>query len=79
MHSTFLRPCLPTAGKAVPATPTWLHEVKYDGHRLIVARDGDRVRLITRGEPRAIRTRNEGDDATALRLTEEDDDKCLRQ
>ena len=26
-----------------------LHEGKYDGYRLIVQRDGDRVRLITRG------------------------------
>jgi len=23
-------PCVPTSGKAVPATPTWLHEVKDD-------------------------------------------------
>jgi hypothetical protein len=24
-------PCLPTAGKVVPARPEWLHEIKYDG------------------------------------------------
>jgi len=48
MRNTF-SPCLLTSGKAVPATPDWLHEVKYDGYRLIVAREGDRVRLITRG------------------------------
>ena len=47
MRSTF-QPCLPTAGKVVPATHNWLHEVKYDGYRLIVTRDGDRVRLFTR-------------------------------
>ena len=29
--------------------PNWLHEVKYDGYRLRLERDGDRVRLITRG------------------------------
>ena len=34
---------------AVPDTPDWLHEVKYDGYRLRLERDGDRVRLITRG------------------------------
>jgi ATP-dependent DNA ligase len=45
MRSTYA-PCLPTSGKAVPSTPAWLHEVKYDG--LIVVRDGDRVRLFTR-------------------------------
>jgi len=33
----------------VPATPDWLHEVKYDGYRLRLERDGDRVRLITKG------------------------------
>lgn len=49
MRSTFLRPCLPTSGRVVPATPDWLHELKYDGYRLIVARDGGCVRLITRG------------------------------
>ena len=48
MRSTFLRPCLPTSGKAVPATDAWLHEVKYDGYRLIVARDANRVRLLSR-------------------------------
>src|SRR5215831_17460257 len=34
---------------AVPDHPVWLHEVKYDGYRLRLERDGDRVRLITRG------------------------------
>jgi len=29
--------------------PDWLREVKYDGYRLRVERDSDRVRLITRG------------------------------
>jgi hypothetical protein len=40
--------CIPTVGKAVPAGAGWFHEVKYDGYRLRVERDGDRVRLITR-------------------------------
>ncbi|WP_024340957.1 RNA ligase family protein [Bradyrhizobium japonicum] len=40
--------CLPTAAKAVPVGPDWLHEVKYDGYRLRVERAGDRVRLFTR-------------------------------
>jgi bifunctional non-homologous end joining protein LigD len=34
--------------KEVPAGPDWLHEVKYDGYRLRVERNGDRVRLISR-------------------------------
>jgi bifunctional non-homologous end joining protein LigD len=41
--------CIPTKSDAVPDTPDWLHEIKYDGYRLRVERDGDRVRLITRG------------------------------
>ncbi|MBR0875311.1 DNA ligase [Bradyrhizobium tropiciagri] len=41
--------CLPTMGKAVPAGPDWFHEIKYDGYRLRHERDGDRVRLITKG------------------------------
>ena len=41
--------CIPTNGKAVPAGAEWFHEIKFDGYRLRVERDGDRVRLITRG------------------------------
>jgi ATP-dependent DNA ligase len=41
--------CIPMMGKAVPAGPEWYHEIKFDGYRLRVERDGDRVRLITRG------------------------------
>jgi ATP-dependent DNA ligase len=41
--------CLPTLGKAVPAGPEWLHEIKYDGYRMFVVREDDRVRLITKG------------------------------
>src|SRR5215208_920688 len=42
-------PCIPTRGTKVPAGPDWLHEVKHDGYRLIVQRDGKRVRLLTNG------------------------------
>jgi hypothetical protein len=41
--------CLPTRGIKVPGGPEWLHEIKMDGYRLRVERNGDRVRLITRG------------------------------
>jgi bifunctional non-homologous end joining protein LigD len=41
--------CLPTTGKQVTAGNDWFHEIKYDGYRLRVERDGERVRLITRG------------------------------
>ena len=45
--SKFL-PFIPTRGTEVPVGPDWLHEVKYDGFRMIVQRDGDRLRLFTR-------------------------------
>jgi bifunctional non-homologous end joining protein LigD len=45
--SKFL-PCIPTRGTKVPAGGDWLHEVKHEGFRMIVQRDGDRVRLFTR-------------------------------
>jgi len=41
-------PCLPTRGIAVPAGPDWIHEIKHDGYRLTVHREGKRVRLFTR-------------------------------
>jgi ATP-dependent DNA ligase len=41
-------PAIPTRGTKVPSSPDWIHEVKHDGFRLIVHRDGDRVRLFTR-------------------------------
>src|SRR5215211_758913 len=41
-------PCIPTRGTFVPAGPDWLHEIKHDGYRLIVQREGGRVRLFTR-------------------------------
>jgi cold shock CspA family protein len=41
--------CLPTKSAVVPSSTDRLHEVKYDGYRLRLERDGGRVRLITRG------------------------------
>jgi bifunctional non-homologous end joining protein LigD len=40
---------LPTKADKVPTGADWLHEIKYDGYRLLVVRDRDRVRLISRG------------------------------
>jgi len=39
----------PTHATKVPAGPEWFHEIKHDGFRIRVERDGNRVRLITRG------------------------------
>jgi bifunctional non-homologous end joining protein LigD len=40
--------CKPKAATAVPAGPDWLHEVKYDGYRGRLERNGDAVRLSSR-------------------------------
>lgn len=37
--------CTPTAKKVVPSGPDWIHEVKYDGYRGRVIRDGDDVQV----------------------------------
>jgi len=42
------QPCIPTRGTGVPAGPDFFHEIKHDGFRLIVQREGKRVRLFTR-------------------------------
>jgi bifunctional non-homologous end joining protein LigD len=38
--------CLATAGKQVPTGPDWIHE--HDGYRMLVIRENDRVRLLSR-------------------------------
>jgi bifunctional non-homologous end joining protein LigD len=48
MRKSPYAPCIPTRGIKVPRHSDWVHEVKQDGVRLIVQRDGDRVRLFTR-------------------------------
>src|SRR6266446_10824733 len=48
MRNVAFEPCIPTRGTKVPAGPDWVHEIKHDGYRLIVQRDGNRVRLFTR-------------------------------
>lgn len=40
--------CLATAGKQVPSGPDWIHEVKHDGYRMLVIRESERVRLLSR-------------------------------
>jgi bifunctional non-homologous end joining protein LigD len=48
MPKVAFEPCIPTRGTKVPAGTDWLHEIKQDGYRLIVQREGKRVRLFTR-------------------------------
>jgi ATP-dependent DNA ligase len=44
----FIDPCIPTLAAKPPSGPGWVHEIKHDGYRLIVRRDGAAVRLFTR-------------------------------
>lgn len=48
MPRSSFAPCIPTRGSKVPDRPDWLHEVKHDGYRLMIQREGKRVRLWTR-------------------------------
>jgi hypothetical protein len=41
------QPCIPTRGTEVPSGPDWFHELKHDGYRLIVQREGKRVCTIS--------------------------------
>jgi ATP dependent DNA ligase domain len=44
----FIDPCIPSCAPKPPSGPGWVHEIKHDGYRLIVRRDGKTVRLFTR-------------------------------
>lgn len=47
--SGLIAPCQPTRVLQPPSGPNWIHEIKHDGYRLMVRRDGERVRCLTRG------------------------------
>ncbi|WP_309144814.1 hypothetical protein [Bradyrhizobium sp. CCGB12] len=38
--------CLATAAKQIG--PDWIHEVKHDGYRMLVIRENEQVRLLSR-------------------------------
>ncbi|WP_424579006.1 RNA ligase family protein [Bradyrhizobium sp. USDA 241] len=40
--------CRPAAKKVVPAGPDWIHEVKYDGYRGRVVREGKDVKVLSK-------------------------------
>ena len=44
----FIEPCQPSKAERPPSGSLWLHEIKHDGYRLMVRRDGSRVRCFTR-------------------------------
>jgi bifunctional non-homologous end joining protein LigD len=46
--AAFIEPCLPSITREPPSGPDWLHEIKYDGYRMMIRQDGRGVRLLTR-------------------------------
>src|SRR3954470_20594983 len=44
----FIQPCQPVLSETVPTAAGWIHELKHDGFRLMVLKDGDLVRLWSR-------------------------------
>lgn len=45
----FIEPCRPSTATRPPSGPLWVHEVKFDGYRLMVRREGSGVRCFTKG------------------------------
>jgi hypothetical protein len=41
-------PCLPTKAREPPCGDAWVHEIKYDGFRVIARKDGAGVKLYSR-------------------------------
>src|SRR5215470_5309506 len=46
----FVIPAQPVLASRPPSGADWVHEIKHDGYRLIVRRDGPTVRLYTRNK-----------------------------
>jgi ATP-dependent DNA ligase len=46
--SGFVEPCRPSDAPRPPSGPLWVHEIKHDGFRLLVRKEGSRVRCFTR-------------------------------
>jgi bifunctional non-homologous end joining protein LigD len=44
----FVIPAQPVKASKLPSGADWVHEIKHDGYRLIVRRDGPTVRLYSR-------------------------------
>jgi bifunctional non-homologous end joining protein LigD len=44
----FIAPCLPTRAPQPPFGAIWLHDIKWDGFRLIARKESKRVRLYSR-------------------------------
>jgi len=47
-RNSFIEPCLPTLAEEPPAGPGWVHEVKFDGYRLQLHKEGKDVVLLSK-------------------------------
>ena len=48
LPAAFITPCLPSKATQPPSGSDWAHEIKHDGYRLMLCRDGMRVRCFTK-------------------------------
>ncbi len=48
LPAAFIEPCLPSSAPTPPSGEVWLHEIKWDGFRVIARKDGARVKLYSR-------------------------------
>jgi bifunctional non-homologous end joining protein LigD len=48
LPAAFIAPCLPMKAQQPPSGAIWLHEIKWDGFRVIGRKIGKRVRLYSR-------------------------------
>jgi bifunctional non-homologous end joining protein LigD len=49
VSAKFVRPCMPITGKTIPKGERWLHEIKLDGYRFEIVKNGRSVRHYSRG------------------------------
>lgn len=45
---TSIEPCKPTLVQQAPSGPEWLHEIKYDGYRLVAFKSAQKLQLQTK-------------------------------
>lgn len=48
LRTSFIRPSLPVLTSSPPVGPGWLHEIKFDGYRAQLHKNGDKVALYSK-------------------------------
>jgi ATP-dependent DNA ligase len=65
----FVAPCQPSRVTRPPSGPLWVHEIKHDGYRLVVRRDGSRVRCFAQRERLGLISSGDGPGRGAVPFT----------